>query len=137
MTAEGEHAAGVPKDSGDSVSERLVRQLDEMTAALESLSQVLGQEEDLAVILHRLCRQAVHAIPGVMIEPSGSLIALRCDMVQVSSIPRGIYHPPKDGSGARTGITARSALPAIAGRRPGCLPMATMGYWKPLRDVAG
>ena len=45
------------------VTEDLIRQLDDVTAALDGLSRVLNQEEDLEVILHRACLQAVHAIP--------------------------------------------------------------------------
>jgi hypothetical protein len=48
----------------DSATEGLVRQLDEVTGALETLSQLLDQEDDLSVVLDRLCQQAVQAIPG-------------------------------------------------------------------------
>jgi GAF domain-containing protein len=50
-------------DTADAVTEDLIRQLDDVTAALDGLSQVMSQEEDLGVILHRACLQAVHAIP--------------------------------------------------------------------------
>ncbi|WNV85940.1 GAF and ANTAR domain-containing protein [Umezawaea sp. Da 62-37] len=49
--------------SGDLMTDQLVRQLDEVTGALERLSQTLDQDEDLDVILHRVCLQAIHAIP--------------------------------------------------------------------------
>ncbi|MFD1147000.1 ANTAR domain-containing protein [Saccharothrix hoggarensis] len=58
---ERERASG---DAGDSLSERLVRRLDDVTDALGSLSQLLEQEENLEVILDRVCRQVVQAIPG-------------------------------------------------------------------------
>ncbi|MEU4805031.1 GAF and ANTAR domain-containing protein [Actinosynnema sp. NPDC023587] len=48
----------------DEAAETLIRRLDEVTGALEGLSAVLDQEEDLSVILDRICRQVVHAIPG-------------------------------------------------------------------------
>jgi transcriptional regulator with GAF, ATPase, and Fis domain len=41
-----------------------VRRVDDVTAALEQLSDVLDQEEELHVVLHRLCHQVVTAIPG-------------------------------------------------------------------------
>lgn len=50
--------------AGDGVAEVLVQRLDDVTGALDRLSEVLVQEEDLAVILERICRQATHAIPG-------------------------------------------------------------------------
>lgn len=42
----------------------VVRQVDDVTGALEDLSQVLSQNEELELVLQRCCRQAVHAIPG-------------------------------------------------------------------------
>ncbi|WP_231648146.1 GAF and ANTAR domain-containing protein [Saccharothrix sp. NRRL B-16348] len=50
--------------AGDHVAEGLVRRLDDVTGALEGLSELLEQEEDLSVILDRICRQVAHAIPG-------------------------------------------------------------------------
>jgi GAF domain-containing protein len=44
-------------------TEQFIQHLDEVTGALESLSGVLAQEEELSVILQRLCRQVIHAIP--------------------------------------------------------------------------
>lgn len=41
-----------------------IQRVDEVTGALETLSDVLGQEEELPGILHRVCEQVVHAIPG-------------------------------------------------------------------------
>ncbi|MEU4742928.1 GAF and ANTAR domain-containing protein [Actinosynnema sp. NPDC023658] len=52
---------GEGTDSGD---DHLVRRLDEVTAALERLTELLEDEEDLSVILDRLCRQVIRAIPG-------------------------------------------------------------------------
>lgn len=42
----------------------VVRQVDDVTGALEDLSQVLDQNEELEIVLHRCCRQATTAIPG-------------------------------------------------------------------------
>jgi len=43
--------------------EPFVRRVDDVTGALESLSEVLSQEEELEVILHRVCHQVIHAVP--------------------------------------------------------------------------
>ncbi|ADJ48277.1 hypothetical protein AMES_6452 [Amycolatopsis mediterranei S699] len=40
-----------------------VRRVDDVTSALEGLVTVLGQEEDLSVVLRRACLQAVQAVP--------------------------------------------------------------------------
>jgi len=48
----------------DDAPEGLVRWIDGVTEALEELSGILEQEEDLSVILDRTCRQSVLAIPG-------------------------------------------------------------------------
>ncbi len=41
----------------------VAQRVDEVTSALERLTGTLGQEEELAVVLQRVCQQAVHAIP--------------------------------------------------------------------------
>ena len=50
-------------DTGANDPDSVLRRLDEVTTALADLSQVLDEEEDLPVIMHRVCRQAVGAIP--------------------------------------------------------------------------
>ncbi|MEV7094969.1 GAF and ANTAR domain-containing protein [Amycolatopsis sp. NPDC051045] len=40
-----------------------VRRVDDVTGALERLSTTLEQDEELPVVLQRVCRQAVHAVP--------------------------------------------------------------------------
>lgn len=52
------------QDFGESPAEDLARQLDEVTGALEALSQALDSEEELRVVLQRCCQQVIHAIPG-------------------------------------------------------------------------
>ncbi|WP_329791498.1 GAF and ANTAR domain-containing protein [Lentzea sp. DG1S-22] len=49
-----------PATSGEN---EVLQRLDEVTGALAGLSQVLDEEEDLAVIMDRVCRQVVRAIP--------------------------------------------------------------------------
>jgi hypothetical protein len=57
------HDHGDRPDARDPTDE-LADQLDEVTGALEGLSQTLEAEEELPVVLQRCCWQAVHAIPG-------------------------------------------------------------------------
>lgn len=47
---------------GDVSRDRVLRKVDEVNGALENLTAVLEQEEDLSSILQRVCRQAIHAI---------------------------------------------------------------------------
>ncbi|AXB48440.1 transcriptional regulator [Amycolatopsis albispora] len=54
----------MPDGPDASFTARFARRLDEVTGALENLARVLDHEEDLDTILDRLCRQAVHAVPG-------------------------------------------------------------------------
>ncbi|XVS62196.1 ANTAR domain-containing response regulator [Actinosynnema sp. CA-299493] len=49
---------------GISGEEEFLQRLDEVTGALAGLSRVLEEEEDLAVIMDRVCRQVVGAVPG-------------------------------------------------------------------------
>ncbi|XVS62268.1 ANTAR domain-containing protein [Actinosynnema sp. CA-299493] len=72
----------------DHVVEGLVRRLDDVTGALEGLSGLLEQEEDLAVILDRICAQVAHAIPNA-------------DMVSVTLLTDG-----EPVTGAATGQAA-------------------------------
>ncbi|MGM1062871.1 ANTAR domain-containing protein [Saccharothrix sp. Mg75] len=48
----------------DAAISGVLRRLDDVTTALNELSRVLDEEEDLAVIMDRVCRQVVAAIPG-------------------------------------------------------------------------
>lgn len=57
------HQQGDQQDDRDP-AEELADQLDDVTGALEGLSQSLEAEEELPVVLQRCCWQAVHAIPG-------------------------------------------------------------------------
>ncbi|WP_410597335.1 GAF domain-containing protein [Amycolatopsis sp. lyj-23] len=40
-----------------------VQRVDEVTTALEHLTDTLGQEEELGVVLQRVCQQVIHAVP--------------------------------------------------------------------------
>ncbi|MFJ6671468.1 ANTAR domain-containing protein [Actinosynnema sp. NPDC091369] len=81
--------------AGDHVVETLVRRLDVVTGAVRGLTEVLDREEDLAVILDRICRQVTHAVPGAdmvsvtLLSESGPVTgaatrqdALEIDLVQ-------------------------------------------------------
>lgn len=57
------HQHGDQQDGRDPADE-LADQLDDVTGALEGLSQTLEAEEELPVVLQRCCWQAIHAIPG-------------------------------------------------------------------------
>jgi GAF domain-containing protein len=113
------------EQSQDTGVDQLIRQLDEVTGALESLSQVLSEEEELSVILLRLCRQAVHAIPETEMA---SVTLLRVDgpetvaitHEQADEIDQAQY---RTGEGpclhaARTGQVVRIAVAEVRDRWP-------------------
>jgi transcriptional regulator with GAF, ATPase, and Fis domain len=56
-----ERQDSTPVDGDESTPQGRV---DEVTAALEDLREVLSHEDGLAVVLNRMCLQAVQAIPG-------------------------------------------------------------------------
>jgi GAF domain-containing protein len=49
---------------GQAGADEVIQRLDEVTEVLAEMSRVLDQEEDLAAIMERVCRQVVGAIPG-------------------------------------------------------------------------
>jgi transcriptional regulator with GAF, ATPase, and Fis domain len=49
---------------GQAQADEVIQRLDEVTDALAEMSLVLEQEEDLSVIMERVCHQVVAAIPG-------------------------------------------------------------------------
>ncbi|WP_447008466.1 ANTAR domain-containing response regulator [Saccharothrix isguenensis] len=50
-------------EPGTGGADEVLQRLDEVTGALASLSRVLDEEEDLSIIMDRVCRQVVGAIP--------------------------------------------------------------------------
>jgi GAF domain-containing protein len=60
----------------DAADEPFVRRVDDVTGALENLAEVLSQEEELEVILHRVCHQVIHAVPDAHMA---SVTLLRAD----------------------------------------------------------
>jgi GAF domain-containing protein len=50
--------------AGDQVTNGLARRIDEVTGALAEPAAVLDQEEQLPVVLDRVCRQVAQAVPG-------------------------------------------------------------------------
>jgi transcriptional regulator with GAF, ATPase, and Fis domain len=51
-------------DHDDASLDKVIQRLDEVTSALDALSDVLEQEEELSVVLQRVCQQTSTAIPG-------------------------------------------------------------------------
>lgn len=51
-----------PENAGS--TDRFVRHVDDVTGALEALSGVLDKEEDLTIVLQRVCQQVIRAVPG-------------------------------------------------------------------------
>ena len=96
--------------AGDHVAESLVRRLDEVTGALEGLSEVLDREEDLSVILDRICRQVAHAIPDA-------------DLVSVTLLAHGA---PVTGAATRQEALDLDLAQYEAGEGP-CLEAARTG----------
>jgi GAF domain-containing protein len=67
----------------------VVRRVDEVTHALDGLASTLEQDEDLSVVLHRGCLQAVHAVP-------------EADMASITLLRAGApYTATATGDGAR------------------------------------
>ena len=52
-------------ETSNQVSRPLPVVLDEVTTALERLSAALGRADDLRGLMHQVCEQVVHAVPGV------------------------------------------------------------------------
>ena len=50
------------EEEADPVGTQVIGQVDDVTAALATLCDVLEEQEDLSEALHRVCQQAVHAI---------------------------------------------------------------------------
>ncbi|WP_051165749.1 GAF and ANTAR domain-containing protein [Amycolatopsis orientalis] len=111
---------------------RVVRRVDEVTGALERLSDTLDQEEGLPAILHRLCQQVVPAIPGadhasVSVVSDGVPRTVAATADEAGTIAAAQYDA---GSGpaleaARTGKVVRVTVSDEAtGRWPGFVSAA-------------
>jgi GAF domain-containing protein len=111
---------------GDDTSvEGFIRQLDEVTGAVEHLSQVLDQEEELPVILHRLCEQVVRAVPGSDMASVTLLVDGRPETAattgdQARAVDDAQY---RAGEGpcleaAKTGLVQRVSVPEVGSRWP-------------------
>jgi GAF domain-containing protein len=118
----------MPEQSADAshiATDQLIRELDEVTTALESLSGVLAQEEELGVILLRVCRQVVHAIPetemaSVTLLRDGGPVTAAITDDQAGEIDQAQY---RTGQGpclraARTGQMVRIAVAEVQDRWP-------------------
>jgi GAF domain-containing protein len=111
--------------SGQIDTDQLIRELDEVTTALESLSDVLSQEEELDVILLRVCKQVVHAIPDTemasvtLLRDAGPVTAAITDD-QANEIDQAQY---RTGQGpclhaAESGQMVRIAVAEVQERWP-------------------
>jgi GAF domain-containing protein len=106
-------------------TDQLVRELDEVTTALESLSEVLAQEEELGVILLRVCRQVVHAIPDTemasvtLLRDGGPVTAAITDD-QAGEIDQAQYRTNQGPClrAAETGQMVRIAVAEVYDRWP-------------------
>jgi hypothetical protein len=94
----------------------VVRRVDDVTSALEGLVTVLGQEEDLSVVLRRACLQAVQVVPDADLASialvrdgahytatSTGDAARRIDQAQYDAGQGRVWRPPVPGrsSGSR------------------------------------
>ncbi|WP_329048721.1 GAF and ANTAR domain-containing protein [Amycolatopsis sp. NBC_01488] len=111
----------------------VVRRVDEVTGALEQLTGVLDQEEELHVVLQRLCHQVVPAIPGadlasVAVVEEGGPRTVAATSDQAIDIDQAQYDadagPALDA--ARTGHVVRVTVSADAVAR-----------WPQFADAAG
>jgi GAF domain-containing protein len=111
--------------AGDHVTGTLVRRLDVVTGALAGLTEVLDREEDLAVILDRICNQAAHAVPGAdmvsvtLLSETGPVTgaatrqeALEIDLVQYRTGEGPCLHA------ARTGQVVHAVVAELPDRWP-------------------
>ncbi|WP_103338511.1 GAF and ANTAR domain-containing protein [Amycolatopsis sp. CA-126428] len=102
-----------------------VQRVDEVTSALEQLTGTMEQAEELAVLLQRVCRQAIHAIPEAGMA---SVTLLRDDTpytaTSTADAARGIDQAQYDaGEGpgleaARSGHVQRVNVTEVAQRWP-------------------
>ncbi len=104
---------------------RVVRRVDDVTGALEQLSDVLDQHEELPVVLQRLCHQVVPAIPGADLASVAVLVDDRPRTVAASSDQaKDVDQVQYDTDGgpaveaARTGKVVRVSVPEVAERWP-------------------
>lgn len=100
------------------VESGVVRQLDEVTDALDGLARDLANQEDLPLVLARLCRQVVHAIPGAELasitvrDPAGRPLTIAATHDDARDLD-GIQHESGQGPGvlaAEAGAVVRVNL---------------------------
>ncbi|MFL6126958.1 ANTAR domain-containing protein [Actinophytocola sp.] len=112
--------------SGHAPADEVIQRLDEVTDALAELSQVLDQEEDLPVIMDRVCRQVVGAIPGadlasVTVLRDGTPESLAWIDRHTLAVDRAQYDTGEGPclEAARSGRMQRVTVPDVAQRWPG------------------
>jgi len=112
-------------DHDESAEGQVIRQLDEVTGALDTLSDVLATEESLSVVLQRACEQAVRTIPDA---DMASVTLMHDDRPLTAAATNGPTTHVDDsqyetGQGpcleaARTGQTIRADLTEVQQRWP-------------------
>jgi GAF domain-containing protein len=123
-------------DVGD---ERIIRRLDDVTGALEHLANVLAEEEELDVILDRVCRQVVHAIPdadmaSISLARDGGTHTAAATGEHARRIDRAQFEADQGPciEAAKTGRLVRVAVSEVAERWPefaGAAQEATMSSY--------
>jgi transcriptional regulator with GAF, ATPase, and Fis domain len=111
-----EHGAG---------DDQVIGRVDEVTAALERLSDVLTEAEELEVMLDRVCRQVVHAIPdahmsSILLLRGGEPHTAAATGEDADRIDQAQYEAGQGPciEAAKTGTLVRVAVPDVAERWP-------------------
>lgn len=113
------------REEFDPAVAEVVGRLDDVTEALSALADVLDEEEELSVALHRVCQQAVHAIgetehANVTLLGDGHPYVAATTGDHVRAIDQ-IQHHAGDGpclEAAKTRQVVRVTVPQVADRWP-------------------
>ncbi|MFC4857193.1 ANTAR domain-containing protein [Actinophytocola glycyrrhizae] len=110
---------------GQVPADDVIQRLDEVTGALAELSRVLDQEEDLSVIMERMCHRVVGAIPdadlaSVTVLRDGTPASLAWTDRYTLSVDRAQYDAGEGPclEAVRSGKVQHITVPDVAGRWP-------------------
>jgi GAF domain-containing protein len=125
VRARDERPGGVLTNVVQARGDAVVQRLDDVTSAVAELSRVLDEEEDLSVIMDRVCRQVVSAIPDAH---HASVTVLRDDNPDslawtdrhTLAVDRAQYGTGEGPclEAARSGQVQRVSVPDVAQRWP-------------------
>ena len=111
--------------SSTSDDDEVLQRIDEVTGALVGLSRVLDEEEDLAFIMDRVCRQVVGTVPGadlasVTVLRDGAPQSVAWTEQQTLAVDQAQYEAGEGPclEAARSGQVQRVAVAEAAGRWP-------------------